>query len=335
MQSVWLYRAIARREPELKKRRLFLKLAKAAKVQAKVWEAEMEKQGIAIPVFQPTSRARLVARLVRLLGPRAMKSVLAAMKIRGLSVYQGQAIPAKHSMPKSVDEVGARHQRVAGGNLRAAVFGVNDGLVSNTSLIMGVAGAGQEVNVILLSGLASLLAGALSMAAGEYLSMRSQRELHEYQIDLERAELAVYPKQEAEELALIYAARGMNLADARRFTQKMAQNPEHTLDLLAREELGLNPEDLGSPWGAALFSFLSFTVGASIPVTPFLLGMDAARGLSWAGALAGISLFIIGAALSLFTGKNALYSGLRMLLIGGGAGIISYAIGHVLGVQIA
>jgi VIT1/CCC1 family predicted Fe2+/Mn2+ transporter len=234
-------------------------------------------------------------------------------------------------MPTAVAQVGLRHKGIAGGNLRAAVFGINDGLVSNTSLIMGVAGASDGVGLLILSGIAGLLAGALSMAAGEYVSMRSQRELYEYQIDLERAELALYPDEEAEELALIYSARGMNLEDARRITKKMVCEPEHALDVLAREELGLNPDDLGSPWGAALFSFLAFTAGAAIPLVPFLAGLDRPTGIAVSAMLAGGSLFVVGAALSLFTGKNALYGGLRMLFIGGSAGLTTHAIGHIFG----
>ena len=184
--------------------------------------------------------------------------MLAAMKVRGLSVYDSQRSLAGHLMPTSVSDVGARHKGYGGGNLRAAVFGVNDGLVSNTSLIMGVAGAAAGADFVLTSGVAGLLAGALSMAAGEYVSMRSQREMFEYQIGLERDELQEYPEEEAEELALIYQARGMQLEEARRVTRELVKNEANALDALAREELGLNPDDLGSPWGAAIYSFLAF-----------------------------------------------------------------------------
>lgn len=332
-QSAWLYRIMARWEKAPRKRELFMKLADAAEGQAAFWESKMAAQKIEIPPFTPTGRARLVGRLVRLLGPRAMRTVLAAMKVRGLSVYRGNAAPFMHRMPKGVEDVGDRHKGLAGGNLRAAVFGLNDGLVSNTGLILGVAGAGGEIKYILTSGIAGLLAGALSMAAGEYISVRSQRELHEIQIDLERAELMVYPEQEAEELALIYEARGMDLDEARRVTREMMQDPENALDLLAREELGLNPDDLGSAWGAALFSFFSFTAGAVIPLAPFALGLERTTAIQYTGALAAVSLFLVGATLSLFTGRSALYGGLRMLVIGGGTGLITFAIGRFLGVE--
>src|SRR5262249_41889667 len=161
-------------------------------------------------------------------------------------------------------EVGARHRSSVGGNLRAAVFGVNDGLVSNTSLVMGVAGAGAANDFVLMTGVAGLLAGALSMAAGEYVSVRSQREMYEYQIALERAELEEYPEEEAEELALIYQARGVEIGQARELTRTLLARPEQALDVLSREELGLNPDSLGSPWGAAAYSFLSFAIGAAL-----------------------------------------------------------------------
>ena len=332
-QSAWLYRVVAQSEKDPAKRRLFLQLAHRSEAQARLWEAKLKGDRRAQRTFRPSYRARLVARLVRLLGPKPMRAVLAGMKIRGLSVYKFRFGPTRHAMPTTVAQVGLRHKGIAGGNLRAAVFGINDGLVSNTSLIMGVAGAGEGVGFLILSGIAGLLAGALSMAAGEYVSVRSQRELFEYQIDLERAELALYPDEEAEELALIYSARGMDLEEARHLTRKMIREPEHALDVLAREELGLNPEDLGSPWGAALFSFFAFTAGAAIPLIPFLADFDRETGIAVSACLAGASLFAVGAALSLFTGKSAVLGGLRMLLIGGSAGLTTHAIGHFLGPQ--
>jgi VIT1/CCC1 family predicted Fe2+/Mn2+ transporter len=256
------------------------------------------------------------------------------MKVRGLSVYRNLGLPG-HLMPTSAEDIGHRHQAVdSGGNLRAAVFGINDGLVSNTSLILGVAGAMQEPQVVLLSGIAGLLAGAFSMAAGEYISVRSQRELYEYQIALERDELRLYPAEEAEEMALIYNARGVPMEDARRIAREIIKHPEHALNTLAREELGLNPEELGSPWGAALSSFGAFSLGAALPLLPFLLDLST-RAVFIAAALGMLGLFAAGAAMSLFTGRSALWSGLRMALIGGTAGLITYLIGMLLGVTLA
>jgi VIT1/CCC1 family predicted Fe2+/Mn2+ transporter len=225
---------------------------------------------------------------------------------------------------------------MGGGNLRAAVFGVNDGLVSNASLIMGVAGAsgpsGSDT-VIMLAGIAGLLAGAFSMAAGEYLSVRSQREMYEYQIGLERDELEQYPAEEAAELALIFQAKGLEREEARRLSEKLIADPDQALDTLTREELGLNPDELGSPWGAALFSFFSFASGALLPLLPFLVTTGAPALFSAMGMTA-VALFAVGAALSLFTGRHALTGGLRMLAIGSAAGGATYLIGKALGVSL-
>ncbi len=332
-QSAWLYRIVAQVEPDPPKRTLFNKLAHAAEEQALIWQRQIEATGETLPRFAPSLRARAVARLLYLFGPRAIRPVLAAMKVRGVSVYSAAKPAGHHPMPTAVSDFGSRHRSVGGGNLRAAVFGINDGLVSNASLIMGVAGAASDNTLILTAGVAGLLAGALSMAAGEYVSMRSQRELFEYQIGLERDELEEYPDEEAEELALIYHARGVALDEARAIAKALMQDKEHALDTLAREELGLNPDDLGSPWGAAISSFLAFTVGAVIPLVPFLLGVGG-NAVAVSAVLAGIGLFVVGALLSLFTGRGALLSGLRMVLIGGGAGVITYLIGHLLGVSL-
>jgi VIT1/CCC1 family predicted Fe2+/Mn2+ transporter len=328
-QSAWLYRELASCEPDAKISALFLALASAAEGQAEKWRAQSTSPP---PPFAPSTRARITARLARLLGPRRIRPVLVAMKVRGVSVYSAPHPGAPgHLMPTSVSQVGQRHKGYGGGNLRAAVFGVNDGLVSNTSLIMGVAGAGAAADLVVTSGVAGLLAGALSMAAGEYVSMRSQRDMFEYQIGLERDELEEYPDEEAEELALIYNARGMDLDEARRITRDLVLNHDAALDALAREELGLNPDDLGSPWGAALFSFVAFAAGALLPLAPFLLGLPLPTGVAVSAAVAAVALFGVGATLSLFTGRDAWAGGLRMVAIGGGAGVVTWLIGTLLG----
>ncbi len=327
-QSAWLYRELADCETDPRIADLFRALAAAAERQADAWSP-----GNTPPAFAPSTRARIAAELARRLGPRRVRPMLAAMKVRGLSVYDAGAVPG-HRMPTSVSDVGRRHKGYGGGNLRAAVFGVNDGLVSNTGLIMGVAGASAGIEFVVMSGIAGLLAGALSMAAGEYVSMRSQREMFEYQIGLERDELEEYPEEEAEELALIYAARGMDVAEARRITRDLVRQPDAALDALAREELGLNPDDLGSPWGAALFSFVAFAAGAVLPLMPFLLGWPRDRAVATAALVAGVALFLVGGTLSLFTGRRALGGGLRMVLIGGGAGLVTWWIGRLLGAAI-
>ncbi len=331
-QSAWLYARVAAAEPAAEKRAMFLELQKAAERQAQIWERKLAKLGESPPEFRVPLRALAAAQLLRFFSPRSLRPALAALKVRGLSAYLGAA--SAHPMPVSGEEIGGRH-KTGGGNLRAAVFGVNDGLVSNASLILGVAGAASDPAYILMSGVAGLLAGALSMAAGEYVSMRSQREMFEYQIGLERDELREYPQEEAEELALIYQTRGMKLSDARRFAKNLLKDPERAMDALAREELGLNPDDLGSPWGAALFSFLAFTGGAVVPLLPFLFAPKSSAAIVVSASLAGAGLFAVGAVLSLFTGRGALRGGLRMLVIGGGAGAVSFAIGRLLGVSLA
>ena len=330
-QSAWLYRVVAECERGTPREALFRELAQAAEEQAQIWLQTITQAGGEAPAaFRPDLRTRVVARLTRALKPRVMRSVLAAMKVRGMVLY-AQAAP--HGMPLKRDDIGKRHQSGAAGNaLRAGVFGVNDGLVSNAALIYGVAGASAESSVIVLTGVAGLLAGAFSMAAGEYVSVRSQREMFEYQIGLERDELDKYPNEEAAELALIYAAKGMDPAEARRLADTLMQDPERALDTLAREELGLNPDELGSPWVAAISSFAAFTAGAALPLLPFLFGQGDA--LAAAITLTALGLFAVGASMSLFTGRRALLSGLRMLAIGGAAGLATYFIGAWLGVTL-
>lgn len=333
-RSAYLYRVVAGSESGTARHGLFVELAQEAEKQAAIWAGYVRAAGGEVPAgYVPDLRTRVVAGLVRRFGVRPLRAVLAAMKVRGMSIYATAA--HGHALPRTVDEVGRRHRGVeTGGNLRAAVFGVNDGLISNASLIMGIAGATADNQLILLSGTAGLIAGAFSMAAGEYVSVRSQREMYEYQIGLEREELEHYPEAEAEELALIYQARGHPRADAVSMAKNLTADPEKALATLAREELGLNPENLGSPWGAALFSFISFAAGAALPLTPFLAASGAAS-LGIAVALTAVALFVVGATLSLFTGRNALASGARMLAIGAAAGSFTYLIGKLLGVTLA
>jgi len=332
-RSALLYRVLAEVERGTPRAALFADLADAAEAQGAIWAQAAERGGEMVPTFVPSLRVRIAALLIRRFGPRRIRPVLAAMKVRGLSIY-GSKAPG-HAIPTSVEDVGERHTGAgSGGNLRAAVFGVNDGLVSNASLILGVAGASSQSDLILLSGVAGLLAGAFSMAAGEYISVRSQRELFESQIGLERDELSAYPKEEAAELALIYSARGIPKQDAQALAERIVADPARALDTLAREELGLNPDELGSPLGAAVFSFGSFAVGASIPLAPFLL-LSGNPALLLAVGLAALSLFSVGAALSLFTGMHALWGGTRMLLLGGSAGAATFGIGRLLGVSLS
>jgi VIT1/CCC1 family predicted Fe2+/Mn2+ transporter len=333
-RSAYLYRVCAEAEAGTARADLFTRLAGEAEAQATIWRAQLTASGKpAPPPFVPELRTRLVARLVRLFGPGRLRAVLAAMKVRGMAIYSRRE-PGGHSAPVA-GNVEHRHRGLGGGgNLRAAVFGINDGLVSNASLIFGVAGASADSRVVLLTGIAGLTAGAFAMATGEFVSVRSQRELFEYQIGLERAELKEYPDAEAQELALIYKAKGLSGAEAERVAKKLVADPEHALDTLAREELGLNPDELGSPWGAAISSLLSFALGAAIPLLPFALGAGA-QALPIAAGLTAVALFAVGATLSLFTGRAAAASGARMLLLGGLAAAVTFGVGKLFGVSLS
>jgi VIT1/CCC1 family predicted Fe2+/Mn2+ transporter len=333
-RSAYLYRACADAEAGTARADLFTRLAGEAEAQAAIWRAQLTASGKpAPPPFVPDLRTRLVAKLVELFGPRRLRAVLAAMKVRGMAIYSRRD-PGGHSAPVA-GNIEHRHRGLAGGgNLRAAVFGINDGLVSNASLIFGVAGASSDPGVVLLSGVAGLTAGAFAMATGEFVSVRSQRELFEYQIGLERDELKEYPDAEAQELALIYKAKGLSGGEAQRVAKQLVADPEHALDTLAREELGLNPDELGSPWGAAISSLLSFGLGAAVPLLPFAFGAGA-RALPIAGLLTAIALFAVGATLSLFTGRAAMLSGVRMLLLGSLAAAVTFAVGKLFGVSIS
>ena len=334
-RSAYLYRACADAESGTVRAELFRRLAGEAEAQAAIWRAQLTSRGYPAPgPFVPDARTRLVANLVQWLGPRRLKNVLAAMKVRGMAVYGTAPMDVGHAGPPAGAMFERRHRGLGGsGNLRAGVFGVNDGLVSNASLILGVAGATSDVKMIVLSGVAGMAAGALAMAAGEYVSVRSQRELYAYQIALERDELKQYPEAEAQELALIYAAKGLPQREADRLAQRIVADPEHALDTLAREELGLNPGQLGSPVGAAASSFCAFAAGALVPLIPYFAGAGQ-NALPWTIGLAAVGLFAVGAALSLFTGRNAVYSGARMLALGAVAGGVTFALGRVLGIAV-
>lgn len=219
------------------------------------------------------------------------------------------------------------HRGDRSGALRAAVFGVNDGLVSNTSLAMGFAGSGASGATILFAGLAGLLAGAFSMAAGEYISMRSQKESYEREISLESEELRDDPEAELEELALIYRAKGLDAQEAQQVARTIMADRDTALNTMVREELGLDPDQLGSPWSAAISSLLAFAAGAVVVVLPFAIGSGLAA-LVVAIASAGVALFTVGATIGLLNGRSPLRCGGRQLLIGGGAAVLVFLIGH-------
>lgn len=325
-----LYRALAEREPDHRMAYMLSRLAEQADEQAAMWAGGIDPARIRGGV-RLGLRARVALALAGRFGVRPVRGILSALKVRGMGAY-GQPGFAGHVR---IDEVG-QLQPAAGssGNLRAAVFGVNDGLVSNTSLILGMAGAAADARTLILAGIAGLLAGALSMAAGEFVSVRSQREVLEHQLALERAELAEYPDAERRELAVIYEAKGLSPEEADRLAARLIADPELALDTMAREELGLNPDELGSPAGAAASSFVSFSFGAIVPVLPLLL-TEGNTAMMLSAGLSALSLFGVGALLSLFTGRSAWLSGLRMLGIGTSAGALTWIIGWAVGIGLA
>jgi VIT1/CCC1 family predicted Fe2+/Mn2+ transporter len=228
-----------------------------------------------------------------------------------------------------------RHRAAGGNALRAAVLGANDGLVSNLSLVMGVAGAELSGTSILITGLAGLLAGACSMALGEWLSVQSSRELYRHQISIETEEIITAPAEEAEELALIYQARGLDEAQARQMAAQIMSNQENAVETLVREELGVDPESLGgSAWEAAITSFILFAVGAIIPVIPFIF-LSGLMAVVVSVMLSTIGLFVIGAAITLFTGRTVLFSGGRQVIFGLAAAALTYGVGRLVGVSLA
>ena len=220
------------------------------------------------------------------------------------------------------------------GALRAAIFGVNDGLVSNLSLIMGFAGAAVSNRVILLAGVAGLLAGAFSMAAGEYISMQNQRELFERLLHLEAHELATEPEEERRELEEIYERKGFPPHLAREVTEVVMKDPEMALETHAREELGLDPEELGSPVGAAASSFVTFALGAGVPLLPFVFASGVTAALL-AIVASGLSLVVVGAGLSVLTGRRPVVSAIRQLLVAAVAAAVTFAVGRALHVSTA
>jgi VIT1/CCC1 family predicted Fe2+/Mn2+ transporter len=230
---------------------------------------------------------------------------------------------------RSVDQ-GHHHRNLQGGGARAAVFGISDGLVSNVALILGMAGANSSPGAVRLAGLAGLVGGAFSMAAGEYVSMRAQSELLERELDVEREAIRHEPEDERRELAAIYKKRGLDSGMAEELSEKMMSNPEVALETHAREELGINPEETGNPFQAAGSSFVTFGVGAFIPLLPWLI-THGALAMWWSVVLGGVSAVSVGTALSFFTGRSWLWSATRQLAISGAAAAVTYTIGYLIG----
>jgi len=350
LDAVALYRALARHERSPERAPVLIEMAEAEERHAAVMARRLGEMGIALPKHRTALRVRILSGLARLFGARAVLPIVEGFEAGAVDDYRApqqdpavQALAAEErghfrtlgQLTRGAGVAGiAQHERWhrsgGGGTLRATIFGVSDGLVSNLSLVMGFAGAQADSKFVVLAGLAGLLAGASSMAAGEYVSMRAQRELFERQLRLEEAELLLAPEEERAELALIYRAKGVPQAEAEQLADRILQDPKVALDTLAREELGLDPSALGSPWGAAIGSFLAFGAGAVLPVIAYFFGAG------WphfaASALAsGVALFAVGVGVSLFTGRSALYSGMRQLGLGAAAAALTYGIGLAIG----
>lgn len=352
MDGIALYRSMAAAEKDRERAAVFEKLAQNEERHAQRWAKLIQSAGAAVPAHRPSARVRLLGLVARRFGTRKVLPIISSMEARDEAGYRNQpeaaGLPAEeraHSRTlwamaggtgaqESIAGAERWHVAAQAGGLRAAVFGVNDGLLSNFSLVMGFAGAEARPEYIILAGIAGLMAGSFSMAAGEYVSVRAQREVFEQQITIEKEELEMSPKEEEEELSLIYQAKGIPEAEASQLARRIVENPKTAIDTLAREELGLDPSSLGSPWTAASSSFFAFLIGAFVPVAPYLFTTGMAAWLVSA-LLSFCALFGVGALISIFTARGPLVSGTRMVGIGLLASGITYMAGWLLGVSVS
>ena len=351
-----LYEGLASVERDAERARSFRELAAGERRHAEIWARKLEKAGATLPPDRPSSRVRVLLWLAHRLGTPAVLPLVAEGEGKDADKYQQQRGEAE--APAMAEEerehrnvlagmgrgqpVDARpliaererwHRSGRGGGIRAAVFGMNDGLVSNLSLVLGVAGAVHDPRTILVTGFAGLLAGASSMAVGEYTSVASQRDILMRQVDMERREIAEAPEEEAAELALLFKQKGLSTEQATRTAAEILKNPDSALDTLVREELGLDPEDLGSPSQAAVSSFLMFAVGATVPVLPFLFLRGIPAVLVSAG-LASLVLTAVGAIVAFLSGTSPVRSAARMVGLAGLAAGITYLVGRLFGATV-
>ena len=356
VDSASAYRALAAVEKRPQLATVYRRMAEAEEKHAAFWAARLQAAGRPTPPPRPSWRTRVLIWLARRLGPDAVLPVLVGRERADVGDYarqpetRGTAMPGEEQSHgrllrtiataggiegSSLARLEGRHRAVGGNALRAAVLGANDGLVSNLSLVMGVAGAAAADRTLLITGLAGLVAGAGSMAMGEWLSVQSSRELNQRQLDVEAAEVAAMPEEEAEELALIYQAKGLPEAQAQSLAQRLMADPATALDTLGREELGIDPEELGgSAWEAAGTSFVLFALGAIVPVLPFMF-LSGTPAIAASVAVSALALFAIGAAITVLTGRSVLFSGTRQLLVGLGAAALTYGVGKLIGVSVA
>jgi vacuolar iron transporter family protein len=356
IDSAALYRALAAAEKSPQISEVYRRLAAVEEAHAAFWQKQLARIGDRIPMLRAGWRTRVLIGLSRWFGPSFVLPSVATLERADSSHYDQQPEAAAGGLPVAersharvvsalaesaprgvagpvLARLEGRHR--SGGNaLRAAVLGANDGLVSNLSLVMGVIGAAVDDRTILLTGLAGLVAGACSMAMGEWLSVNSARELYAQQVQIEADELEQSPAEEREELALIYQAKGLGEEEARSLAARLLGDRKSALDTLVREELGLDPDDLGgSPYVAGITSFGLFSFGAIFPVLPFffLTGQSAVIASI---ILAGLALAAIGIVTSFFTGRSAPFSAFRQLAIGYGAAAITFGIGRLVGVSL-
>ncbi|MFN8482010.1 MAG: VIT1/CCC1 family protein [Anaerolineae bacterium] len=358
IDSASLYRTLAETEKQPQIAEVYRRLAETEEQHAQFWAARLQAAGQPPPVPRPSWRARTMAWLARRFGPQFVLPTIVDNEQRDSRKYD--TLPATQGTGMGNDEqsharvlqtvamststsgleggsiaqLEGRHRATGGNALRAAVLGANDGIVSNLSLVMGVAGADMASHTILITGLAGLLAGAGAMAMGEWLSVQSARELYEHQIAVEKAELIASPEEEEAELALIYQAKGLPQEQAQRLAHQLIANRATALDTLAREELGVNPEEMGgNPWEAAATSFFLFAAGAIIPVSSFFF-LSGVSALAVSIVLSAIALFLMGAGTTLFTGRSVLFSGGRQVLFGLIAAAFTFGLGRLLGVSL-
>jgi VIT1/CCC1 family predicted Fe2+/Mn2+ transporter len=349
-----LYRAMAESEPSKELAEVYRRLGDIEARHAAFWADQLREHGARASADRPSLRARTLIMLARRFGASVLVPTVARTERRGRALYDDQVETAGTTM--SADErshaflLGEIRDGVAGGSLarfegrhrtpggnavRAAVLGANDGLLSNLSLVIGVAGSGVAGPVVLMVGLAGLLAGAFSMALGEWVSVQSSRELARHQLAIEADEIATLPEEEVEELRLIYQARGVPEEEAFTLAKRLLDDPDSALEVMAHEELGLDLNDQGgNPWTAAFTSFGLFSVGAVVPVLPFFW-LSGIAGVTVSAVLGGLGLFVLGASTTLFTGRGVLRSGVRQAVLGLAAAAVTYGLGHVLGIAIS
>ncbi|HTP84871.1 MAG TPA: VIT1/CCC1 family protein [Alphaproteobacteria bacterium] len=355
IDSASLYRALADTEPDARIKQVYQRLAAVEDAHAEFWRRQLGRVGVSVRNLKTGWRTRALGWLARRFGPQFVLPTINTLEARDSTQYDVQPEAVAGGLPgmersharilraiegrggaegSAIARLEGRHRGMAGNSLRAAVLGANDGLVSNLSLVMGIAGADASSKSILLTGLAGLVAGACSMALGEWLSVNSSRELYQSQIATEKYELEHVPDEEKEEMVLIYQAKGLAEKEARALAERLMANKGTALDTLVREELGIDPEELGgSAWAAAGTSFCLFSAGAIFPVAPYfaLAGWPA---LIASLGLSGLALALVGAGTSLFTGRHIAFSAGRQVAIGFVAAAITFGIGKLLGVSI-